>query len=77
MYNRKNTVDCIRALSERHGFERIDIGDLRCRENESYSGQIRQNAEGEPICVKDTWITHPGDAGMRAIADRILYALGM
>ena len=57
------------ATAQEFGLETIDIRTTHTKENESYSGQISQNAEGEPITVDDEWITHPSNSGMRAIAD--------
>ena len=57
------------AIADSFGIERIDISSAHTKENESYSGQISLNAEGEKIVVDDEWITHPGNDGMRAIAD--------
>ena len=57
------------AIAESFGIERIDVSAAHTKENESYSGQISLNGEGEKIVVDDEWITHPGNDGMRAIAD--------
>ncbi len=54
------------------GIESIDISSTHTKENESYSGQISLNAEGEEVVVDNEWITHPGNSGMRAIADIII-----
>ena len=62
------------AVADSFGLERIDISAAHTRENESYSGQISLNAEGERIVVDDEWITHPGNDGMRAIADIMIPA---
>ena len=34
-------------------------------------------ADGTVATAKDTWITHPGDLGMRRIADRIIATLSL
>lgn len=70
-YNKCNTYDKIIELCTRWNIERIDISDLRMKENEAFSGQICENASGETMPVKETWITHPGDTGMKKIAERI------
>jgi len=60
-----NTVDSF-------GIERIDISSTHTKENESYSGQSCVNAEGEQQVVEDEWITHPGNSGMKAIAEILI-----
>lgn len=74
-YNGENTHDAIRVLCEKWKIEEVDIRDLYLKENQGYSGQKYINSSGEWGIVKDTWITHPGDEGMKKIADRILAVL--
>ena len=76
-YNKFNSHERLLELSREHSIELVDISGLRCPENESYSGQLSLNAEGDEVVVKDTWITHPGNKGMRAIADKIIETLGI
>lgn len=68
-YMQPSVFDAAVAAADRFGIERIDISSAHTKENESYSGQISLNAEGEKIVVDDEWITHPGNDGMKAIAD--------
>lgn len=74
-YNKKNTYDTITELCTRHQLERVDISDIRTKENEAYEGQVCENAAGEKEIVKEAWITHPGDSGMKKIADKIIHQL--
>jgi len=76
-YNKYNTYERLIEISKKYSIELIDISTLRCKENESYSGQRCINAAGEKIIVRDTWITHPGNAGMKVIADKIIETLGI
>lgn len=71
-YNKSNTITKVKEICQQYGIVRIDISDLHTKENESYSGQCSIKADGTKVIVKDTWITHPGDAGMKEIAERIL-----
>ncbi len=75
-YNRSPVYEMICDLCQRHGIERLFIGDLRTSETECHDALtfIDKNGEAQPI--KDTWRTHPGDVGMRKIADRIIENLG-
>lgn len=57
--------------------ERVDVLTTRSPETQSYSGAPYETADGSVATVKDTWITHPGDAGMKRIADRIIATLSL
>jgi hypothetical protein len=63
-------------LCQRHGIERLFIGDLRTKENECHDAPTFIDKNGDVQPIKDTWRTHPGDVGMRKIADRIIENLG-
>ncbi len=55
----------------------ICIKDLNTKENQGKLGQKYELANGESAAADDLWLTHPGDAGMKAIADRIIDFLKM
>lgn len=74
-FNKRNTADKVAALCAQLQIELVDISDIRSEENEAYSGQMCEDENGALTVVKDAWITHPGDAGMKKIADRIIGAL--
>lgn len=59
-------------LCDQFDVEQVDLRGCRYRENESTSGSTYRLRSGEVKVVQDNWITHPGDRGMRAIADRII-----
>ena len=62
-------------LCERHDIEQADLRVCRSKENEAAKGHLYLAADGTEKVARDTWITHPGDGGMKAIADRILQVL--
>lgn len=73
-YNSK-VYDTLLKNAKKYGLEIIDIHDLNTAENQGYSGQQYLSSDGTLKTVDDTWITHPGDIGMRKIADRIIERL--
>ncbi len=75
-YNREPTYSYISSLCERRGIERIDIRDLRRIENEAHTEDYFLDSNGNLTPIKDTWKTHPGNSGMKKIADRIIENLG-
>lgn len=75
-YNREPTYSYISSLCERQGIERIDIRDLRCIENEAHTEDCFLDTNGTLTPIKDTWKTHPGDTGMKLIAQRLIEQLG-
>ena len=71
-YNRQPTYDYISSLCERWGIERIDIRDLRCLENEAHNQDTYLDKDGTLATINDAWKTHPGNGGMKKIAERII-----
>ena len=76
-YSREPVYSDIVSLCERWGLEQIDIRDLRTRENEAHGRESFVSVDGSQKPVKETWITHPGDRGMKLIADRIIERLAI
>lgn len=73
-------ADTIKALSDTassYGAELVRIDDLAVSANMGVKGQTITYADGSSITAMDNWITHPGDRGMRLIADRLVAALDM
>ena len=62
-------------LCEQHDIEQADLRSCRCKANEAAKGHLYLAADGTEKMARDTWITHPGDGGMKAIAERILQTL--
>lgn len=76
-YNKARTVSHIEALCEKWGIERIDTSSIRSYETEAHSQKYYLDAnDGTMKEVSERWITHPGDTGMRKIADAIIAKLG-
>jgi hypothetical protein len=76
-YNREPTYSNIVDLCRRHGIERIEIADLRNHDTEAHDQPTFINKLGEETPIKDTWRTHPGNRGMKAIAERIIERLNL
>jgi hypothetical protein len=76
-FNDKRTHDTITSVCNKWRIPRTNITDLNGTENQGYSGQTYEKPNGATGIVSDKWITHPGDTGMRLIADRIISVLDM
>lgn len=76
-YNRLNVIDKLFEVCEKWSIENIDLSFLHTKEYEACKGQISLNAEGVGVEVPDGWITHPGDEGMKAIADKLIEVMGL
>lgn len=76
-FNSPLTTPPIARFCEEWKLELVDILPARSPESQSYSGAPYETADGSTATVKDTWITHPGDLGMRRIADKILDTLSL
>jgi len=75
-YNRPRVYDRIVALAEKYSLERIFIGDIRNTETECHNDDVFRTRDGSLLPISDRWRTHPGDLGMKRIADRIIESLG-
>ena len=76
-YNREPTYTYIVELCKRWGLERLEIGDTRSYEAEAHDYPSFINKEGKPSPIKDGWRTHPGDLGMKRIADKLIACLNL
>ena len=76
-YSLSRTVDTVKALSDKWGIERIDISTLHSQENEAHGQMTCLSPEGEVREVDPRWISHPGDLGMKRIADKIIARLAL
>ena len=74
-YNRENTCARLTEACSRWKIVRIDISDLNVPENQASAGQMCEDPEGGVFPAPDIWLTHPGDRGMKKIAERIIKAL--
>ncbi len=50
----------------------VCIKDLNTKQNQGVLSQKYELANGKTAVANDLWLTHPGDMGMKAIADRII-----
>ena len=77
-YGTKQVFDTICSLTSTWGIETVFIRPLYTKENQAKIGMEYYNPETEAMSVvKDTWVTHPGDAGMKKIAELIINKLGI
>ena len=76
-YHYSDVHPLISAVCSSWGIEELDIHALNTTANRAESGQSYENENGRTSTVDDGWITHPGDAGMAAIAESIIHTLDM
>lgn len=76
-YNKANSFDVISTACNKWNIPVVDISDLFKKENQGLSGQEYELPDGTMGVVKDGWITHPGNKGMKLIAERIVKAIDM
>lgn len=76
-YAHADTIKALTDTASSCGAELVRIDDLAVSANMGVKGQAITYADGSSITAMDNWITHPGDRGMRLIADRLVVALDM
>lgn len=76
-YSQTRTVGKITALCKKWGIERVDISALHTKENEAQTQKTCVSPEGMICAVDPYWISHPGDLGMKRIADKIITKLDL
>lgn len=76
-FNSPLTTPPITRFCEEWRLERVDVLCARAPESQSFSGATYEAANGSVATVKDIWVTHPGNLGMRLIADRIIETLSL
>jgi hypothetical protein len=76
-YNSASARPAVIDAVNHYGLEFVDITTLHTKANEAVSGQTYVAEDGTIKVVPDAWITHPGNDGMRAIADKIIETLNM
>ena len=65
------------AAAEKYGCIYINIADLCVSENFATEGEIITYKDGTTGTMQAAWVSHPGDAGMEKIAERIIETLNM
>lgn len=76
-YAHADTIKALTDTASSCGAELVRINDLAVSANMGVKGQTITYADGSSVTAMDNWITHPGDRGMRLIADRLVAALDM
>lgn len=77
-YNRPYLDQNLIPLLDKWGIESVQVGTLRTNKaNEAYSGMLFEELSGKVNVVADRWITHPGNMGMKRIAEHMLKLLDM
>jgi len=76
-YNEHYSGGAVNELCLRHNIQQVCLQDLNRPENQATAGQQYVLPDGTLGTVKDNWLTHPGDEGMKKIAARLLQAIGI
>ena len=76
-FNHAFTRETLLRLCGRWNIAAVDVHALRTEETQAVQGQSCETADGGQGVVSDGWITHPGDAGMAAIAEAVIRALDL
>ncbi len=76
-YNKKKSLAPIREVCRRWSIEAVDLFPLKSEENQAAKGQAYVKEEGSTAIALDGWITHPGNLGMKKIANKILEKIGL
>lgn len=75
-FTNANVADTIEATT-RQGVMVTRIDDLNIAANCGVSGQTITMTDGTTTTAKDAWLPHPGDSGMRLIAERVIKTIDM
>ena len=76
-FNNSIVQNTIETACKKWGIEKVNINSLHTTTNEGVSGQSYITGTGGTDTVSNKWITHPGDNGMTAIANKIIEVLGI
>ena len=76
-FNYARNHGIIAAACTRAGIENLCIKSLAIDANRGVAGQRYETGEGTTRPSSDTSLSHPGDAGMAAIADALIEMLGL
>jgi hypothetical protein len=71
-YNYLRTNEKVAEICDKYSIERVCIRDLYTVKNQARNQPTATRPDGTVIDVPDRWITHPGDLGMKKIADRLI-----
>lgn len=76
-FNNVTVANIIENACKKWNIPTINISSLNTVSNQGYSGQSYITGTGSTGIVSDNWITHPGDTGMTAIANRLIEVIGI
>lgn len=76
-FNATSASPAVMSAVNHYGLEYVDITTLHTKANEAVSGQTYVDGNGNTQVVPDAWITHPGNDGMLAIANKIIETLNL
>ena len=76
-YGIHKTGSTIKAVCEKWDIERVDISCLHSIATEAREQKHYISRDGGIGNVSERWISHPGDLGMKKIADRIIERLAL
>jgi len=77
-FTNSTNVDTITKACDKYGAKFVRIDDLSSdKENQGFKGMEIHYDDGRVEIAHDNWITHPGNKGMKLIADRIISAIDL
>ena len=76
-FTNETNVRTMQETVKEYGCELVRIDDLNVKANQAVEGQLITYPGGTTTTAPAKWVTHPGDQGMQAIADRLVAALDM
>ena len=74
-YNDQRTAEKLTEVCEARNIARINIKYLCTIPNQARHQKYAKRPDGTVTEIPDRWISHPGDIGMKKIADRIISVL--
>lgn len=74
-YHKRAIHARVLELCEQYAVEEADVRCHRYKANEAPRGAEYESIDGTKKRAQDNWISHPGDKGMKAIADTIISVL--
>ena len=76
-FTNDTNVRTMQETAAAYGCGLVRIDDLNVKANQATAGQLITYPDGTTANAPAKWVTHPGDQGMKAIADRIIQTLDM
>lgn len=76
-FTNETNVRTMQETAAAYGCGLVRIDDLNVKANQATEGQLITYPDGTTTNAPAKWVTHPGDQGMQAIADRIIQTLDM